>query len=306
MLAALFCEGHLVTTIAAVQASPVFLDREATIAKIGVLTKEAAAQDAALVVFPEAFVPAYPDWVWRTTPWADNEWYARFADQSVEIPSPACDALGAVAADTGTYLAVGVNERDGGTIYNTLLYFGPDGALLGKHRKLIPTGGERLVWGQGDGSTLSVFDTPFGRIGGLICWENYMPLARAAMYQQHVDIYLAPTWDNSDVWVSSMRHIAKEGGCYVVGVNSCIRGSDVPADIPGRDDLYGGDDDWASRGNTVIVDPSGTVASGPLVEEAGIIYADIDLAQVQKARRHLDVVGHYARPDVFQLEINRG
>jgi nitrilase len=306
MLAAPPREGHLVTTIAAVQASPVFLDREATIAKIGVLTKEAAAQGAALVVFPEAFVPAYPDWVWRTTPWADNEWYARFADQSVEIPSPACDALGAVAADTGTYLAIGVNERDGGTIYNTLLYFGPDGALLGKHRKLIPTGGERLVWGQGDGSTLSVFDTPFGRIGGLICWENYMPLARAAMYQQHVDIYLAPTWDNSDVWVSSMRHIAKEGGCYVVGVNSCIRGSDVPADIPGRDDLYGGDDDWASRGNTVIVDPSGTVAAGPLVEQAGIIYADIDLAQVQEARRHLDVVGHYARPDVFQLKINRG
>jgi nitrilase len=306
MLAAPPREGHLVTTIAAVQASPVFLDREATIAKIGVLTKEAAAQGAALVVFPEAFVPAYPDWVWRTTPWADNEWYARFADQSVEIPSPACDALGAVAADTGTYLAIGVNERDGGTIYNTLLYFGPDGALLGKHRKLIPTGGERLVWGQGDGSTLSVFDTPFGRIGGLICWENYMPLARAAMYQQHVDIYLAPTWDNSDVWVSSMRHIAKEGGCYVVGVNSCIRGSDVPADIPGRDDLYGGDDDWASRGNTVIVDPSGTVAAGPLVEQAGIIYADIDLAQVQKARRHLDVVGHYARPDVFELKINRG
>jgi nitrilase len=282
MLAAPPREGHLVTTIAAVQASPVFLDREATIAKIGVLTKEAAAQGAALVVFPEAFVPAYPDWVWRTTPWADNEWYARFADQSVEIPSPACDALGAVAADTGTYLAIGVNERDGGTIYNTLLYFGPDGALLGKHRKLIPTGGERLVWGQGDGSTLSVFDTPFGRIGGLICWENYMPLARAAMYQQHVDIYLAPTWDNSDVWVSSMRHIAKEGGCYVVGVNSCI------------------------RGNTVIVDPSGTVAAGPLVEQAGIIYADIDLAQVQKARRHLDVVGHYARPDVFELKINRG
>ena len=291
------------TTIAAVQASPEFLDREATIAKVAVLTKEAAAQGAALVVFPEAFVPAYPDWVWRTTPWADNEGYARFADQSVEIPSPACDALGAVAADTGTYLAVGVNERDGGTIYNTLVYFGPDGALLGKHRKLIPTGGERLVWGQGDGSTLSAFDTPFGRIGGLICWENYMPLARAAMYEQHVDIYLAPTWDNSDVWVSSMRHIAKEGGCYVVGVNSCIRGSDVTADIPGRDDLYGGDDDWASRGNTVIVDPSGTVLAGPLVEQAGIIYADIDLAQVQKARRHLDVVGHYARPDVFQLKV---
>jgi nitrilase len=294
-----------VTTIAAVQAGPVFLDREATIDKVGVLTKEAAAHGAALVVFPEAFVPGYPDWVWRTTPWADNEWYARFADQSVEISSPACDALGAIAADTDTYLVIGANERDGGTIYNTLLYFAPDGALLGKHRKLIPTGGERLVWGQGDGSTLSAFDTPFGRIGGLICWENYMPLARAAMYEQHVDIYLAPTWDNSDVWVPSMRHIAKEGGCYVVGVNSCIRGSDVPADIPGRDELYGGDEDWVSRGNTVIVDPSGTIQAGPLVEQAGILYAEVDLAQVQKARRQLDVVGHYARPDVLQLKVNR-
>jgi nitrilase len=294
------------TTIAAVQATPVFLDREATIEKMGRLAKEATGNAAALVVFPEAFVPTYPDWVWRTTPWADDDWYARFAEQAVEVPGPACDAIGAIAAEHGIYLAVGVNERAGGTIYNTLLYFGPDGALLAKHRKLMPTGGERLVWGQGDGSTLSVIDTPFGRVGGLICWENYMPLARVAMYEQGVDIWLAPTWDNSDVWVASMQHIAKEGRCYVVGVNTCLRGSDVPADLPGRDDLYGGDDDWMSRGNTVIVDPRGHVLAGPLTEQEGILYAEIDLDAVRRSRREFDVVGHYARPDVFQLRVNRG
>ncbi len=292
--------------IAAVQAGPVFLDRDATVDKVAQLTKEASTNGAALVAFPEAFVPTYPDWVWRTTPWADGEWYARFDDQSVDVPGPACDALGASARENSVVLAVCVNERDGGTIYNTLLYFAPSGELLGKHRKLMPTGGERLAWGQGDGSTLPVFDTPFGRLGGLICWENYMPLARAAMYESRVDVYLAPTWDNSDVWVASMRHIAKEGRCYVVGVNSCIRGSDVPADIPGRDDIYGGDDDWASRGNTVIVDPYGEILAGPISEEEGIIYADVDLDKVRQSRRQFDVVGHYARPDVFELRVNRG
>jgi nitrilase len=257
-------------------------------------------------VFPEAFVPTYPDWVWRLTPWSDGDWYARLADQSVDVPGPACDALGAIARENTLYLAAGVNEREGGTLYNTILYFAPDGALLGKHRKLMPTGGERLVWGQGDGSTLPVFDTPFGRVGGLICWENYMPLARAAMYEQHVDIYLAPTWDNSDVWIASMRHIAKEGRCYVVGVNTCLRGSDVPDGIAGRDDIYGGEDDWASRGNSVIVDPYGTVLAGPIIGTEGIIYADVDLEKVRRSRRQFDVVGHYARPDVFQLRVDRG
>ena len=294
------------TTIAAIQATPVFLDRDATIEKMGRLAKEAAANGAALAVFPEAFVPTYPDWVWRTTPWADGDWYARLAEQSVDVPGPACDAIGAIAAEHGIYLAAGVNERAGGTIYNTLLYFGPGGALLAKHRKLMPTGGERLVWGQGDGSTLSVIDTPFGRVGGLICWENYMPLARAAMYEQGIDVWLAPTWDNSDVWVPSMRHIAREGRCYVVGVNSCLRGSDVPADLPGRDDIYGGDDDWMSRGNTVIVDPRGDVLAGPIAQQEGILYAEIDLAAVRASRRQFDVVGHYARPDVFHLRVNRG
>ena len=261
------------------------------------------AAGASLVAFPEGFVPTYPDWVWRTKPWADGEWYARWIDQCVDVPGPACDALGDIARENEAYLAVPVNERDGGTVYNTLLYFGPDGALLGKHRKLVATGGERLAWGMGDGSTLPVFDTPFGRLGGLICWENYMPLARAAMYEQGIDILLAPTWDNSDVWVSSMRHIAKEGRCYVLGITSCLRASDVPADIPGRNEIYEGDDDWMSRGNTVIVDPYGHILAGPISETESILYAQVDPAVVRQSRREFDVVGHYARPDVFRLSV---
>jgi nitrilase len=292
-------------TVAAVQAAPVFLDRDATIDKVGRLAKEAAGNGAQLVAFPEGFVPTYPDWVWRTPPWRDGEWYARWVDQCVDVPGPACDALADVARELSIYLAIPVNERDGGTVYNTILYFSPDGALLGKHRKLVATGGERLAWGMGDGSTMAVFDTPFGRVGGLICWENYMPLARFAMYEQHVDILLAPTWDNSDVWPASMRHIAKEGRCYVVGVNSCLRASDVPADIPGRHELYDDADDWMSRGNTIIVDPNGHVLAGPVSEVETILYAEVDPAATRLARREFDVVGHYARPDVFSFELRR-
>jgi nitrilase len=289
--------------VAAVQATPVFLDREATVDRVGSLTKEAAAAGARLVAFPEAFVPNYPDWVWRTTPWADREWYDRWIHQCVDVPGPTCDALGDIARENEVYLAVPVNERAGGTVYNTILYFGPDGTWLGKHRKLVATGGERLAWGMGDGSTLTVFDTPFGRVGGLICWENYMPLARAAMYERGVDILLAPTWDNSDVWVPSMRHIAKEGRCYVLGITSCLRASDVPAGIPGRDEIYGGDDDWMSRGNSVIVDPYGKILAGPISETEGILYAEVDVATVRQSRRQFDAVGHYARPDVFNFSV---
>lgn len=289
--------------VAAVQGTPVFLDREATMARVAALTREAAEAGARLVAYPEGFVPNYPDWVWRTVPWQDGEWYARWIDQCVDVPGAACDALGDIARDNAVYLAVPVNERDGGTVYNTLLYFGPDGALLGTHRKLVATGGERLVWGTGDGSTMPVFDTPFGRVGGLICWENYMPLARVAMYEQGVDILLAPTWDNSDVWVPSMRHIAKEGRCYVLGITSCLRGSDIPADIPGRDEIYAGEDDWLSRGNTVIVGPDGEILAGPLHETAGILYAEVDATKVRLSRRQFDVIGHYARPDVFEFSV---
>jgi nitrilase len=292
--------------IAAVQAAPVFLDRSATVAKACDLVEKARGDGAGLVVFPETFVPTYPDWVWRCRPWDDGQadWFARLLDQAVDVPGPVTEVLGEAARAASAYVSIGVNERDGATLYNTQLYFSPDGALLGKHRKLMPTGGERLVWGMGDGSTLLVLDTPFGRIGGLTCWENYMPLARAAMYAQGIDIWLAPTWDNSDVWIPTLRHIAKEGRVFVVGVNFCIRGSDVPADIPGRDAIYAGDDDWLSRGNTAIIGPEGDVLAGPLFEQEGIVLAEVDVARARASRRQFDPVGHYARPDVFSLSVD--
>jgi nitrilase len=294
-------------TAAAVQATPVFLDREATVAKACRLIEEAAANGAGLVVSPETFVPTYPDWVWRSPPWGTGSaWFARLQDQAVVVPSAATEALGRSAARAGAYVSIGVNERDpaGSTLYNTQLCLGPDGALLGKHRKLMSTGGERLVWGMGDGSTLEVFDTPFGRLGGLICWENYMPLARYALYAKGVDVWTAPTWDTSDVWVPTLRHIAKEGRVHVVGVAPLLRGSDVPADLPGRDELYGGDDDWLSRGHSTIVGPRGEILAGPLLEREGILYAELDPARARAARVEFDPVGHYARPDVFRLVVD--
>ncbi len=292
---------------AVIQGTPVFLDREATTAKACRLIREAGADGAGLIVFPEAFIPTYPDWVWRRTPWDDGEadWFGRLVENSVTVPSATTDAIAGAARNAGAYVAMGVNELEprGGTLYNTLLWFGPDGSLLGKHRKLMPTGGERLVWGTGDGSGLQVYETPFGRIGGLLCWENYMPLARAALYALGIDIYVAPTWDNSDEWVATLRHIAKEGQCWVLGATPCLRGSDVPAEIPGRDEIYGGEDDWMSRGNSTIVAPGGAIVAGPLIGEEGVVVAELDLASVRRAKRQLDVVGHYARADIFHLDV---
>ena len=294
-------------TAAAVQASPVFLHRDETVDKACGLIKEAASAGAGLLVFPETFVPTYPDWVWRAGVWDElsGQLYGSLLDNSVVVPSPATEALGKAARQAKAYVSMGINEREdrGGTIYNTQLYFGPDGSLLGKHRKLMPTGGERLVWGYGDGSTLVSFDTPFGRLGGLTCWENYMPLARYAMYSQGLDVYCAPTWDNSDVWVSTLRHIAKEGRLFVIGVAPCMRGSDVPDDVPGRDQLWGGEDDWMSKGNSTIVGPEGEILAGPLVGEEGIIYAEIDASRARSTRYKFDPVGHYSRPDVFRLHV---
>lgn len=291
-------------TVAAVQVAPVLLDLDATLDLVVADIGRAADAGARLVVFPEAVLPGYPDWVWRRPAWSDARWYERLYDQSVEIPGPVTARLGAAAREAGIWVAVGVTERvASGTLYNTLLYVSPDGDVAGVHRKLMATGGERTVWGAGDGSTLTVVDTPFGRVGGLICWENLMPLARTAMYAQGVGIHLAPTWDNSDAWLSTLRHIAREGRVFVIGVNSCLRGSDVPRSLPGADDLYGGDDDWLSRGNTAIVGPDGDVIAGPLVGQTGMLVATLDLGALRTARREFDVVGHYARPDVFDFAV---
>jgi nitrilase len=295
--------------VAAMQASPVFLDAGGTLDRVEDLCGRAAREGVGLAVFPEAFVPGYPDWIWRTKPWDEGDhWFGRLLEEAVVVPGPVTERLSAISRREGLYLAVGVNERDahGSTLYNSLLYFDSHGQLLGTHRKLMPTGPERMVWGQGDGSSLHVFDTPFGRLGGLLCWENYMPLARAAMYAQGIDILLAPTWDRGETWVATLRHIGKEGRVCVVGVGTCMRGSDVPAGIEGRDSLYGGDDDWLDDGWSAIVDHSGAVLAGPLVKEQGILCADLDVEAARASRKEFDPVGHYSRPDVFSLRVNRG
>lgn len=290
--------------VAVVQAAPVFLDRDATVEKTCALVKEAGAAGASLVLFPETFIPTYPDWVWRVPAWSDGRFMRQLYTEAVEVPSAATDRLAEAAREASAYVAVGVNELDGGTLYNTLLYFAPDGTLALRHRKLMPTGGERTVWGYGDGSTLDVVRTPFGVVGGLICWENYMPLARAAIYARGVEIYLAPTWDNNPTWIATLQHIAKEGRCYVLGVAPVLRGSDVPEDL--RGDTYGGADDWMSRGYGTVVAPGGEIIAGPVADEETIVYADIDRDEVVRQRQLFDPVGHYSRPDVFSLRVNTG
>jgi nitrilase len=224
----------------------------------------------------------------------------------VDVPGPATARLGAAAREAEAYLAIGVIERDavsGGTLYCTLLYFGPDGRLLGKHRKLKPTGSERLIWGEGDGSTLFATPTPFGTVGGLICWENYMPLARTAMYGKGVDIYLAPTADQRDTWQATLRHIACEGRCFVLSSNQYVTRSMYPKDLESSEELAE-QPEVMCRGGSAIVSPLGEVLAGPLFGEEGVLTAELDLGEVARSRLDFDVVGHYARPDVFRLEVN--
>jgi len=298
--------------VAAVQAAYVLMDREATLDKTEVLLKEAATNDANLVAFPEAFLPGTPLWIDAGPIWeGDEAWYAMLVDQSVVVPSPVTERLAQAAREAGVYLVMGVNEREphGATIYNTVLYFGPDGTLLGKHRKLVPTGSERTVWGMGDGSTLQTYPTPFGHVGGLTCWENYMPLTRFYLYSQGIDVWFAPTLATGDGWVATMRHIAREGRCYVVGINPCLHVDQIPPNFPNRDRVWKTDEDeeekdWVEPGNSVIVGPNGEILAGPSRHEETILYAEVDLAAVHSARRLFDPVGHYHRPDVFRLGVD--
>jgi nitrilase len=299
-------------TAAVVQAAPVLFDRQASLEKTIHLTNEAATSGARLVLFPEAFIPCYPRGlsfgtvVGSRTPAGRRTW-ERYWTNAVEVPSPTTAALGAAARQAGVYLAVGVIERDSqfshGTLYCTLLYFGPDGQYLGKHRKLKPTAAERLIWGEGDGSTLTVLPTELGRLGGLICWENLMPLARTAMYSKGVELYLAPTADSRDAWQATLRHIACEGRCFVLGCNQFVTKSMYPADLEGIEDLEH-QPEVLCRGGSAIVSPLGDYLAGPLWDAEGILYAELDLAQVAQGKLDFDVVGHYARPDVFQLKVN--
>jgi nitrilase len=298
--------------VGVVQEAPVLFERAATVEKACRLVKEAAQEGARLILFPEAFIPAYPRGlsfgtvVGGRSP-AGRRLWERYWANAVEIPGPVVDSLGAAAREAGVYLAIGVIERDSvsrrGTLYCTLLYFAPDGRMLGKHRKLKPTGSERLIWGEGDGSTLTVLSTSVGRIGGLICWENLMPLARMAIYGKGVEIYLAPTADARDSWQATLRHIACEGRCFVLGCNQYVTKAMYPSDLETAEELAD-QPEVLCGGGSAIISPLGDYLAGPLFDQAGILVADLDLTAVVRARFDFDVVGHYARPDVFQLIVN--
>ena len=293
---------------ACVQASPVAFDLRATLEKAKDFAADAARQGARLILFPEAFVSAYPRGAsFGATIGASSaegrELFRIYHASSIEIPGPAVDALGRIAKQSQAYLVMGVIERDGGTLYCTVVTFAPDGRFLGKHRKLMPTGSERLVWGFGDGSTMPLFETEIGRLGSVICWENYMPMMRAAMYAQRVEVYCAPTADGRPTWLPSMQHIALEGRCFVLSSNQFCRRSDYPDDYPS--DLPSEPDAIVSRGGSCIVDPLGTVLAGPLWDREGIITAEIDIGQIARAQYDFDPVGHYSRPDIFSLTVDR-
>jgi len=278
--------------VAVVQASPVVFDRERTLEKLSALARNAARQGARLVLFPEAFVSGYPRGLdfgavvgSRTD--QGREDFRRYWESSVDVPGAAVDFLSRVAKENNIHLVVGVIERDRGTLYCSVLFFAPDGTYLGKHRKVMPTGTERLVWGFGDGSTLPVFETELGKLGAVICWENYLPLLRAAMYGKGIEIYCAPTADARDSWLATVRHIAVEGRCFVLSCNQFNRRRDFPNEY--RSEFGEDPETIVCRGGSCIVDPFGAF-----------------LAQIVRGKYDLDVVGHYARPDIFQLRVDEG
>lgn len=298
--------------LAIVQKAPVFLDKQKTIELAVATIEEAATNGAELVVFTEAFIPGYPTWIWRLRPGGDwnlsEELHQRLLNNAVVIESEDLDPLYNAAKKHNVTIVCGIEERDSklsqSTIYNTVVVIGSDGTLLNKHRKLMPTNPERMVWGFGDASGLKVVDTPSGRVGTLLCWENYMPLARYALYSQGVEIYIAPTYDSGDGWIGTLQHIAREGCCWVVGCGNLMKGSDIPEDFPEKEMLYPDANEWVNQGDSIVIAPGGEIVAGPMREETGILYCEVDKEKVGIAKRALDVTGHYSRPDIFQLHVN--
>lgn len=295
--------------IGCVQATPVIFDKQKTVEKAVKLIKKAASENVKLLVFPESFIPAYPaglgfGTVVGSRTEAGRDQFREYWEQSVEVPGPETERLIELAKEHDMYIVMGVTERDttSKTLYCSLLYFSPETGLMGKHRKLKPTAAERLVWGDGDGSTLSTFDTAIGKIGGLICWENYMPLARMAMYQKGVELYVAPTADARDSWNSTMIHIAREGRCYVIGCNQIINKSDYPDHF--KEHLAEDRPELLSRGGSVIVSPMGEVLAGPLYNDEGLLTAEANIEDLVRSKMDFDVIGHYSREDVFEFGVN--
>jgi nitrilase len=291
-----------VVKVACVQAESVYFDRAATIDKLEGIATEAAGNGARLVLFPEAFIPVYPSsrWARHLAGWDGDArpLYARLARESLTIPGPDADRLAEIARTRSMWLAVGANELERGTIYNSLLIYSPDGELKLHHRKLMPTNHERLVWGLGDEKGLGAIQSEIGKVGGLICWENMMPLARFALYQSGVEVYLAPTADDGEAWQWSIRHIAREARAFVV--SSCVfaRASSYPDYVPLADG-----DELVGRGGSAILGPDGNYLAAPLYDEEGILYAELDPQRLYEERQRFDPAGHYNRPDVFRLEI---
>ncbi|TMM20676.1 MAG: carbon-nitrogen hydrolase family protein [Actinobacteria bacterium] len=288
-------------TVACAQVEPVVFDLDATIDRIDEVAREAAARGAKLVLFPEAYIPAYPSNRWARYLAAGQDAkgiYAKLARSSVEIPGPASDRLGSIAREHGLWLATGANELDGGTIYNALLLYGPDGSLALHHRKLVPTNHERLVWGPGDGKGLRAVESDLGKVGGLICWENLMPLARFSLYESGVEIYLAPTADDSEDWHDSLKHIARESRAFVLSCCVFQRASSYPDDVQLADG-----DELVGRGGSAILGPDGAYLAGPLWDEEGILTAELDPQRLYEERQRFDPAGHYNRPDVLRFEL---
>jgi len=295
--------------VAAAQISPVFLNKSKTITKACNAITEAGQNGCKLIVFPEAFISGYPDWVWLipNSKGADlNELYIKLVENAVSVPDDSTDKLCKAAKAANINVIIGMHERNSETssssLFNSLIYINDEGKIIGKHRKLIPTGGERLIWAQGDGSTLKSHGTSAGKIGGLICWENFMPLARNAMYENGTQILAAPTWDKSPNWLISMQHNAREGGIFIISCCMALKMDDIPDEYEFKK-LYPEGRDWINTGNSCIIAPNGKIIAGPLEAEEGILYADIDLNDIIAAKRMFDVVGHYARPDVFDFKV---
>ncbi|MCE2613683.1 carbon-nitrogen hydrolase family protein [Flavobacteriaceae bacterium D16] len=295
--------------VAAAQLSPVFLNKIKTVDKACDAIEKAGENDANLIVFPEAFISGYPDWIWLipNSKGAElNQLYVKLVENAVSIPDNSTHKLCEAAKKAGVSVVIGMHERNsetsGSSLFNTLLFIGEQGEILGKHRKLIPTGGERLIWAQGDGSSFKAYDTSAGKIAGLICWENYMPLARNAVYETGAQILAAPTWDKSPNWLQSMQHVAREGGLFVVSTCMALNINDIPEEFDFKK-LYPEGRKWINTGNSCIISPKGQIIAGPLEAEEGILYADIDLNTITEAKRMFDVVGHYARPDVFNFSV---
>jgi nitrilase len=295
-------------TVACVQAEPVIFNRDATVEKLAGLAAEVARQGARIAVYPEAFIPAYPSssWARALAGWDDDgarDAFALLAREAIEIPGEAERRLGEIAREHELWLVTGVTERDPakpGTLYNTLLYHGPDGRLALRHRKLVPTNHERLVWGPGDGGGLEAIATPLGRLGGLICWENYMPLARFALYESGVEIYIASTADDGEAWQATLVHIARESRAFVIAPSHFQRAASYPDDFPLRGMLDGLD--VLGRGGSAILAPDGSYLAGPAYDDEAILYAELDPARLDGARQRFDPAGHYHRPDVLRLE----